>query len=84
MSVQRQVTKVGGSLGVLIPRDIAEVMGVESGTPIRLSVVGRQLVIEPADDGPSDAAFQRAHAAVLRKYGPAFKGLADYDQGRGR
>jgi antitoxin component of MazEF toxin-antitoxin module len=84
MSIHRQVTKVGGSLGVIIPRDIAEAMGVASGSPVRLSIVGRQLVVEPEDDTPSDAEFQRAHAAVLRRYGPAFSGLAEFDKGRGR
>jgi hypothetical protein len=29
----------------------------------------------------SDAAFKRAHAATLRKYGRAFKLLAAYDRG---
>jgi antitoxin component of MazEF toxin-antitoxin module len=82
MTIERRITKIGGSLGVIIPRDIAEAAGVESGTPIRLTLVGRQIVIEPKDDTMPDATFQRAFAAVLRRYGPAFQALADYDQGR--
>jgi antitoxin component of MazEF toxin-antitoxin module len=83
MTIERHVTKIGGSLGVLIPRDIAEAMGVQSGTPIRLSIVGRQLVIEPTDSTMSEQVFQRAFAAVLRREAPVFKALADYDEGRG-
>jgi hypothetical protein len=57
-------------------------MGVESGTPIRLSLVGRQLVIEPTDSTMSEQVFQRAFATVLRREAPVFKVLADYDEGR--
>lgn len=79
MSVRRRVTKVGGSLGVLIPRDLAEAMGVEEDSPIRLSLVGRQLVVEPEDDTVPEASFQRAFATVLRRYGQSFEALAAHD-----
>lgn len=82
MTVERYVTKIGGSLGILIPRDIAEAMGVEGGTPIRLALVGRQLVVEPIDDTMSEQVFQRAFAAVLRREAPVFQALADHDEGR--
>lgn len=82
MTIERHITNVGNSLGVIIPRDIVEAMGVESGTPIRLSLVGRQLVIEPTDSTMSEQVFQRAFATVLRREAPVFKVLADYDEGR--
>jgi antitoxin component of MazEF toxin-antitoxin module len=81
MSVQRQVRKIGGSLGVLIPRDIAEAMGVEEGSDVRLTLVNRQLVVEPTADSIDDATFQRAFAAVLRRDGEGFQWLADFDKG---
>lgn len=82
MTLHRRVAKVGGSLGILIPRDLVEVMGVEEGTPVRLSLVGRQLVVEPEDDSLPEASFRRSFATVLRRYGPAFKALADFDRGK--
>ena len=82
MALHRRVAKVGGSLGILIPRDLAEVMGIEEGTPVRLSLVGRQMVVEPEDDSLPEASFRRSFATVLRRYGPAFKALADFDRGK--
>ena len=82
MTIERHVTKIGGSLGVLIPRDLAEAMGVQGGTPIRMSLVGRQLVVEPTDDTMSDQVFRRAFAAVLRREAPVFEALAAYDEGK--
>jgi antitoxin component of MazEF toxin-antitoxin module len=81
MAIHRRVSKVGGSLAVIIPRDVAELMQVRENTPVRLSNVGRQLVVEPEDDTASDASFRRAYATVLRRYGPAFEALAKYDAG---
>ena len=82
MGVHRRVAKVGGSLGILIPRDLAEAMEVKEGTPVRLSLVGRQMVVEPEDDSLPEASFRRSFATVLRRYGPAFTALADYDRGQ--
>jgi antitoxin component of MazEF toxin-antitoxin module len=82
MALQRRVTKIGGSLGIIIPRDLAEAMGVEEESLVRLSMVGRQMVVEPEDDTISDDSFRRSYATVLRRYGPAFKMLADHDAGK--
>jgi antitoxin component of MazEF toxin-antitoxin module len=82
MAIHRQVTKVGGSLGILVPRDLAEAMGITKGSNVRLSLVGRQLVVEPDDDTIPDATYRRALKTVLRKFGPAFQKMADIDSGK--
>ena len=81
MALHKKIARLGGSLAVVIPRDIAEAMGVTDGAPVRLSVVGRQMVVEPEDDTADASTFKRAFAAVLRRHGPSFKALADFDAG---
>ncbi|MGH7334397.1 MAG: AbrB/MazE/SpoVT family DNA-binding domain-containing protein [Candidatus Rokuibacteriota bacterium] len=81
MTVRRQIKRIGGSLGVLLPRDIAEAMDIKEGSEVRLTLVGRQVVMEPADDSLDDAAFRRAMAAVLRRHRRSFERLAAYDRG---
>ena len=81
MSVQRKVQRVGGSLGILIPRDFAEAMEVKAGSKVRLTLVGRQVVVEPVADTVEDGAFRRAFATVLRRHGAVFEGLAAHDRG---
>jgi antitoxin component of MazEF toxin-antitoxin module len=81
MSLSRRVTKFGGSLGVIIPRDLAESMGVSEGSDVRLTLVGRQMVVEPEDDNIPIEGFRRAFAAVLRKTGKTFELLAAHDAG---
>ena len=68
----------------MIPRDVAEMMGVVENTPVRVSLVGRQLVVEPEDDIATGSEFQRAFAAVLRRESRSFQALADYDAGRSK
>jgi antitoxin component of MazEF toxin-antitoxin module len=84
MTLQRRVRRIGGSLGVLIPRDFAEAMSIKDGSAVRMTLVGRQVVLEPLDDTLEDTAVQRAMAAVLRRHGRAFELLAAYDRGAWR
>ncbi len=84
MTLKRRVKRIGGSLGVLIPRDFAEAMRVKDGSEVRLTLVGRQVVVEPADDTLDDGDVQRAFAAVLRRWGGAFERLVAYDRGEWR
>lgn len=81
VTVRRRIKRIGGSLGVLLPRDIAEAMSVAEGSEVRLTLVGRQVVVEPADDTLDDGAFRRALAAVLRRHRRTFELLAAYDRG---
>lgn len=84
MTTHRTIKKIGGSLAVLIPRDLAETMSIAEDSPVRLTLVGRQLVVEPEDDFATEAEFQRAYAAVLRRDSAALQEMADYDAGRVR
>jgi len=70
------VRRIGGSLGVLIPRDFADAMNVTDGSEVRRTLVGRQVVVEPADDTVDDGAFRRGLGAGLRRHGRAFELLA--------
>lgn len=81
MTARRRVKRIGGSLGLLLPRDVAEAISIQEGSEVRLTVVGRQVVIEPVDDTLDDGAFRRAFAAVLRRHRRTFKLLAAYDRG---
>jgi antitoxin component of MazEF toxin-antitoxin module len=48
-AVARKVTKIGGSLGLIIPHDFAEAMGVTSGSEVRLVLVGSKLTVAPLE-----------------------------------
>jgi antitoxin component of MazEF toxin-antitoxin module len=81
MTVRRRVKRVGGSLGLLIPRDFAEAMKIEEGSEVRVTLVGNQVVVEPVKGNLDDGAFRRAFAAVLRRHRKGLEQLAAYDRG---
>lgn len=81
MTLRRRVKRVGGSLGILLPRDFAAAMKVKAGSEVRLTLVGNQVVVEPAAGSLDDGAFRRAFAAVLRRHRRAFRLLAEHDGG---
>ena len=81
MTLRRRVKRVGGSLGVLLPRDFAAAMNVKAGSEVRLTLVGNQVVVEPVGGSLDDGAFRRAFGAVLRRHRRGFGLLAEYDRG---
>ena len=76
MRLRRRVKRIGGSLGILIPRYFAEAMDVTDGSEVLLTLVGRQVVIEPVRDTLDDDSFHRPFGAVLRWHSRAFEPLA--------
>jgi AbrB family looped-hinge helix DNA binding protein len=44
----RKTFKIGGSLAIRIPKELANVLGMKEGTDVKLAVKDKKLVIEPA------------------------------------
>lgn len=44
----RQAFKIGGSLAIRIPKELAKVMGLKDGTSVKMAVKEKKLIIEPA------------------------------------
>src|SRR5438876_537493 len=65
MTMKRTVVRMGGSLGVVIPKALSELVGLADGSEVSLSVVGRQIVIEPTDDTIPDETYRRSLGAMM-------------------
>lgn len=44
----RQTFKIGGSLAIRIPKELANVIGLKNGTNVKMAVKEKKLIIEPA------------------------------------
>ncbi len=44
----RKAFKIGGSLAIRIPKEIANVLGLKEGAEVKLGVEKKKIVIEPA------------------------------------
>lgn len=43
----RKTFKIGGSLAIRIPKEIAEAIGLREGTEVKMDLKGKKIVIEP-------------------------------------
>jgi len=44
----RKMFKMGGSLAVRIPKEIANIVGLKDGTEVRFAVKDKKIIIEPS------------------------------------
>jgi antitoxin MazE len=69
--MQTRIQKWGNSLGVRIPRSLAEAVGVGPGSEVSLSVLDGELIVKPAfpsrfrlEDLLADITPENLHSAV--------------------
>ncbi len=43
----RQAFKIGGSLAIRIPKELANIIGLKDGTSVKIAVKEKKLIIEP-------------------------------------
>jgi antitoxin MazE len=73
----KKLTKHGNSLALVIDRPILELLRIDQETPLELSTDGHQLTIAPAKASARRKKFDEAQALAHRRYGRAFKRLAE-------
>jgi antitoxin component of MazEF toxin-antitoxin module len=72
----RKLTKQGNSVCLVIERPIRELMGIDTDTPLKVSVEGRRLIVEPLSEEEREIRFQKSLAETNNEYGKALKNLA--------
>jgi antitoxin component of MazEF toxin-antitoxin module len=72
----RTLTRQGNSLYLNIERQLRELLEIESDTPLKLSVEGRRLIVEPLSEHERKTRFRKALTDTRREYGTALKNLA--------
>jgi len=73
----KRLTKHGNSLALVIDRPILELLKIDADTPLEISTDGQVLVVSPVRDAEHQKKFEKALKKVNRKYGRAFKRLAE-------
>jgi antitoxin component of MazEF toxin-antitoxin module len=75
--VVKKLTRHGNSLALVIDRPILDLLRIDQDTPLEITTDGRQLTVAPAEMSPRRKKFERAQAWAHKKYGRAFKRLAE-------
>lgn len=72
----KHLTRVGNSSALILDRAILDLVEVDEQTPLKLSVEGRKIVIEPLSEKEIQSRFGKAPDKVERRFGKMFKRLA--------
>lgn len=73
----KKLTKHGNSLALVIDRPILELLKIDPETPLDVSTDGRQLIVAPAKPSERRKKFEAAQESAHRRYGKAFRKLAE-------
>jgi antitoxin MazE len=73
----KHLTRQGNSLALIIDRPILDMLDITEQTPLKLTMDGRKLVLEPVSPEELEKRFSIATDKVERKFGRMFKRLAD-------
>ena len=73
----KKLTKHGNSLALVIDRPILELLKIDQETPLEVTTDGKKLTIAPAPASDRRKKFDEAQAFAHRRYGRAFKRLAE-------
>lgn len=73
----KKLTRHGNSLALVIDRPILELLNIDPDTPLDVSTDGKQLIVSRAKPSARLANFAAAQELAHRRYGKAFRKLAE-------
>ena len=72
-----KLTRHGNSLALVIDRPILDLLKIDPETPLDVSTDGRQLIVAPVKPSARRNKFDAAQEWAHKRYGKAFRKLAD-------
>lgn len=73
----KKLTKHGNSLALVIDRPILDLLKIDVETPLEISTDGQRLIVSPAAPSARRENFDAARQWAHKRYGKAFKRLAE-------
>lgn len=75
--MQKRLTKIGNSLGLVLDRPLLERLKLDANTEVEVSTDGSVILITPVRSKKRDAKLKRVADRVFDAYAGAFKKLAE-------
>ncbi len=73
----KKLTKHGNSLALVIDRPILDLLKIDPDTPLDVSTDGKRLIVAPVEVSVRRKRFDAAQEWAHKRYGNAFKKLAE-------
>lgn len=75
--VRRRLAKIGNSWGVILPKEILDLLGIQGGGEVDVELVGNTLIVAPPDLTETDLAASLAYLASRRERSEVYRRLAE-------
>ena len=72
----KKLTRQGNSSALIIDRQIMDLMNIDQETQLKVTINGRQLIIEPLSEEELDSRFKKALDRTGKKNAKGFERLA--------
>lgn len=74
--VVKRLTGLGNSSALIIDKQLMDLMDITRDTPLKVSVNGRQLIVEPLSKNEMDERFEKVMKMTGKKNAELFRRLA--------
>ena len=74
--MRRQLNRIGNSWGLILPKEVLELLGLEGGEEVDLQVVGETLVVTAGRLNPAEVEAALAYLVSKRERAELYRRLA--------
>ena len=74
--MRKKLTKIGNSLGLILPREVLDLLGVSEGSEVEVELAGNTLLVTSPDTDRSDIKAGLAYLASKRERDEVYRRLA--------
>ena len=72
----KKLTRQGNSAALIVDRSLMELLDIDADTPLKLTVEGRRLIVEPLAEEERAGKFKKVMEKTGRKNAELFRRLA--------
>ncbi len=72
----KTLTRQGNSSALIVDKPLMDLMDIDAETPLKVTVEGRRLIVEPLSEADRSARFEKVLKKTGRKNAELFKRLA--------
>jgi antitoxin component of MazEF toxin-antitoxin module len=74
--MRRRLAKIGNSWGVILPKEVLDLLGVPPGGEVDVELVGNTLIVAPPDLSPTELEASLAYLASRTDRAEVYRRLA--------
>jgi len=74
--IVKKLTRLGNSSALVVDRTLMELMDIDADTPLKVTVEGRRMTVEPLDEKERAARFEEVMKKTGKKNAKLFRRLS--------